>query len=255
MKNARMVWGDKPVCDNMRPHFAGLLWQKETCDCLNLREWSVACNKKRFRFILSMIPTQVSWGCAFSFEKKYTLKEKKSFLVQVSLYLKECSQNIQNPNKLPGTKRIQNIIYITTHQLIHRSHSLSSMSLPGISDSNEQSLNCNFISQENFSCIALSKSVTELLCLMIRSNSFNPSPALYYVLPNALNGTSKRREPPALITVMIYFSWRCSIYICILSSDSSRSNSFISSLSDTPLADCSGQGNFLLNTSNKSYRI
>ncbi len=93
-------------------------------------------------FLLLM---QVSWGCAFSFEKKFTLKEKASFLVQVSLYLKECSQNIQNPNKLSGTKRIQNNIYITTHQCIHRSHTLSSMLLPGINDSNEQSLNCNFI--------------------------------------------------------------------------------------------------------------
>ncbi len=139
---------------------------------------------KTFRFILLMILTQVSWGCAFSFEKKFTLKEKTSLLVQVSLYLKECLQNIQNPNKLSGTKRIQNNIYITTHQFIHRSHTLSSMSLPGINDSNEQSLNCNFISWENFSCIASSKSVTELLCLMIRSNSFSPSPALCNVLPN-----------------------------------------------------------------------
>ncbi len=41
---------------------------------------------KTFRFIFLTIPTQVSWGCAF--------KEKTSFLVQVSLYLKECLQNI-----------------------------------------------------------------------------------------------------------------------------------------------------------------
>ena len=40
------------------------------------------------RFILLMIPTQRSWGCALSFDKKCKPNEKKSFLVHVSLYTK-----------------------------------------------------------------------------------------------------------------------------------------------------------------------
>ena len=39
------------------------------------------------RFILLMIPTQQSWGCALSFDKKFKPNEKK-ILVHVSLYTK-----------------------------------------------------------------------------------------------------------------------------------------------------------------------
>ena len=40
------------------------------------------------RFILLMIPTHRSWGCAFRFDKKFNPNEKTSFLVHVSLYTK-----------------------------------------------------------------------------------------------------------------------------------------------------------------------